>query len=420
MSASLNRGLDAWRHAMDAQTSAYFASCTHCGLCAEACLFYTETGDPRYTPIHKLAPMHRLWRREFTVMGRLAALLGFYPEPTAGELADWGPLVYDACTLCGRCAMVCPSGIDLLFLLRRMREGMALAGEAPPGLIHASQRTMKEGSPMGVSLASLQAQLRHVEQETGLPVPMDQAGSEYLVLFSSMEIIQFPETIVAVARIMDHAKASWTLASDAFEATNVGIQIGVDDIAAAIVRRTVTAAIRLGVKTVITPECGHAYQALRWEGPEMIGQTYPFQVLHIVELMDLFHRQGRLRLQGRIDEPLTYHDPCQIARKGGIVEQPRTLLNLLASDFREMPDAGVMNWCCGGGGGVTANERAEPLRTKVFQHKLNQIEALEVRTLVTACAVCHMTIEEGLEKYGVDVTIQSLTGLVADHLAPTP
>ena len=39
-------------------------SCVHCGLCAEACLFYTETGDPKYAPIRKLEPLRRVWQRE--------------------------------------------------------------------------------------------------------------------------------------------------------------------------------------------------------------------------------------------------------------------------------------------------------------------------------------------------------------------
>ena len=45
--------------------------CIHCGLCAEACLFYTETGNPKYTPIHKLEPMRRLYEQEYTLLGRL-------------------------------------------------------------------------------------------------------------------------------------------------------------------------------------------------------------------------------------------------------------------------------------------------------------------------------------------------------------
>ena len=70
MSASLERGVALFKEAIDAPIASFFSSCVHCGLCAEACEFYVDTGDPKYTPIHKLAPLKRLWRQEYTLVGR--------------------------------------------------------------------------------------------------------------------------------------------------------------------------------------------------------------------------------------------------------------------------------------------------------------------------------------------------------------
>jgi len=39
----------------------------------------------------------------------------------------------------------------------------------------------------------------------------------------------------------------------------------------------------------------------------------------------------------------------------------------------EMRDYGDMNWCCGGGGGISANERADALRHKLFARKKRQL-----------------------------------------------
>ena len=60
MAASLQKGINALKEVIDAPVASFFASCVHCGLCAEACLFYTETDDPKYTPIHKLEPLRRV------------------------------------------------------------------------------------------------------------------------------------------------------------------------------------------------------------------------------------------------------------------------------------------------------------------------------------------------------------------------
>ncbi len=73
---SLQRGIAALRAEIDAPVAAFFSSCVHCGLCAEACLFYQETRDPQYTPIKKLEPLRRVWQAEFTLFGRLKGLFG--------------------------------------------------------------------------------------------------------------------------------------------------------------------------------------------------------------------------------------------------------------------------------------------------------------------------------------------------------
>lgn len=414
------RGKAELRAQIDSRVSSYFSSCVHCGLCAEACLFYTETGDPRYTPIYKVEPLRRTWLQENTFWGKLGRHLGLLKDVTEEDFAEWETLVYDSCTLCARCSMVCPVGNDIAYMIRKTREAFAAAGYSPEGLQGATQRALEIGSPMGVTLKTLKAQLRHVARNTGLEVPVDRKGADYMALLSSMEVVNFPEYIESLTRIFHAAGVSWTLSSKAFEATNSGIQIGDSPIAAELVGRVVNAAEELGVKYVISPECGHAYMAIRWEGPNLIGRPYGFEVIHILDLLDELRESGRLVLEGTTDTRLTFHDPCQIVRRGGVIEAPRHLLREVAPNFVEMADSGVMNWCCGGGGGVSANERAEPLRLEAFKRKKRQIEQLDVQVVVTACANCRIVMEEGLEHYGMDEELMSLTELLSEHIRPEP
>lgn len=416
MSHDFAKGVEVLEQQIDSRIASYFSSCVHCGLCAESCLFFTETGDPRYTPIHKLEPMRKLWKQNHTFWGKLALKLGLSRPLTEADFAEWEPLVYDSCTMCGRCSMVCPVGNDITYMIRKEREGFAAAGYTPEGLQEATHRALTIGSPMGVTLKTLQAAIRHVEKDTGLSIPMDKKGADYMTLFSSMEVVNFPEYIESVARIFDAADISWTISSDAFEATNSGIQIGSQEAAREIVSRVVNAAEALGVKYVISPECGHAYTAIRWEGPNLIGRPYRFEVVHILELLDQLQREGRLQLEGDDETPMTFHDPCQIVRRGGVIAQPRNLLSKVASGFVEMNDHAEMNWCCGGGGGVSANDRAESLRLKAFERKKKQLDELEVKTMVTACANCRIVLEEGIEDREMDVEVVGLTELLAEHL----
>ncbi|MDJ0739429.1 MAG: (Fe-S)-binding protein [Gammaproteobacteria bacterium] len=413
---SIEKGIEFIKTEIDAPVASFFSACVHCGMCADACLFYTETGDPKYTPINKVEPMRRIWEREYTLVGKLKALLGLSEPVDAKTFEEWETLVYDGCTLCGRCSLVCPVGNDISGMIRKLREGFAAAGHAPEGLIGASTRAVEIGSPMGLKLPALEAQIKHLKNDTGLDAPMDVKGADYMVLLSSMEIMNFPEYLEAIARIMKQAGKTWTLASKAFEATNSGIQIGVSDIARTLVRRVVDAAEELGVKTVISPECGHAFTAIRWDGANLIGRPYKFDVKHILEVLDEFVEQGLIKTEGKEDAKLTYHDPCQIARKGGVVDQPRNLLQQIASNFVEMEDGGAMNWCCGGGGGVSANERADEVKLTAFNKKKSQLQALGVETLVTACANCRLTLEEGLEENEMDIPIVGLTEMLAEYL----
>ena len=396
-------------------------ACVRCGQCADACHFYLVTRDPRYTPVYKLRPMLRAYQRERAPYSTLKRRLGLAPpEATAAELTEWSELLYDSCNLCGRCTLACPMGIDIAGLVRRAREGMSAAGFAPADLYKVATRALDSGSPTGVGWPTLKPQIKNQEKETGLTIPVDVEGADYLVILSSIEIAAFPETIGALARIFSQAKVSWTLPSVGFEATNIGVQLGSRDVAAALVARVVETAERLKVKCVISPECGHAYSALRWEGPNLLGRPYPFQVVHIVELLDQLGREGRLRTRGKDGRRLAFHDPCQLVRRGGITAAPRRLLGGVSENVVEMPSSGAANFCCGGGGGVSAIHRAEKLRFAAFACKKQQVETAGAEALVTACANCRNVIEEATDQYNMALPVLGLTELIAQYLEPDP
>ncbi len=418
MSASLQKGINALKEVIDAPVASYFSSCVHCGICAEACLFYLETGDVKYTPIHKLEPLRRVYEQEYTLLGRLKKMTGLSKAVTDDELEEWKELVYDSCTMCGRCSMVCPVGNDIVYMVRKLREGMAVSGHAPDGIKGATKRTVEIGGPMGLKWPAVANVVKKTEAATGLTINVDKEGCDYLVLLSSMEIVNYPEYLEALAKIFHKAGLSFTLASDAFEATNAGIQIGASDIAKVIVSRIVNSAEKLKVKYVLSPECGHAYMAIRWEGPNLIGRPYNFQVVHVLELLDDLRKKGVLKIKDKFKAPLILHDPCQIVRRGGVLEAPEPLIQAVAENYIPIVDKQKMNWCCGGGGGASAihTEEAEALRAKAFRIKKRQIEEAGVNTMVTFCANCRIVIEEGFDHYEMNTQLLGLTELLAEHL----
>ena len=118
----------------------YMESCIHCGMCAEACHFYEVTHDPKYTPIWKLEPFKQAYKREHGPFAFFYRALNLKREVTANQLEDWQHLLYDSCTVCGRCSLMCPMGIDIAGLISDARHGMARAGLVPKELRQAADR----------------------------------------------------------------------------------------------------------------------------------------------------------------------------------------------------------------------------------------------------------------------------------------
>ena len=181
------------------------------------------------------------------------------------------------------------------------------------------------------------------------------------------------------------------------------------------IERLAEAAEEVGAKTLVIPECGHAYGAMRWSGANILGRPLPFEVVHITEFMASLVKDGKLKLKA-MDQSITYHDPCQVSRRGGASGAARDVLNAFASDFREMSPTGNHNWCCGGGGGVQAMASASELRHQVFRIKIAQVEATGAANLVSACANCRLTMDESREALGWQHEIKSLVEVVADQL----
>jgi len=390
---------------------AYLESCLHCGHCADACHFYTVTEDPRYTPAYKLFPMARAYKRSKPPL----SWFGGAPRITESHLREWEELLFDSCTMCGRCTLVCPMGIDIASVVAASRQAFVAAGLGPPDLLAAADNARDKGSPLGVTPEVLADRVEWLADDNEIEIPLDRDKADVLLTVSSIELMKYPDSLVAMARLLNHAGVDWTLSSKGYEATNFGFLSGKSDIARIMIQRIVAAAEAVGAKTVIVPECGHAFGVLRWAGANILGKPLPFEVVHITEFLADLKRQGKLKLKS-MGDAVTYHDPCQISRRGGATQAARDLLEGFATDFREMTPTGNHNWCCGGGGGVQAMSRAADLRHKVFKIKMDQVEQTGAGTMLSSCANCRLTMDESKAHWHWDKGLGSLVEVLAEHI----
>ena len=392
-------------------------SCVNCGYCSEACHFYQGTQDPKYTPTRKLELLRRVHARESSAFAPVKRL--FIRDISVTDLREWQELVYDSCTECGRCSMVCPMGINIARGVNVMREALSEAGLAPLELMAVAQEQAGPGTVFGVGPAEL-AQVVKALREQGIKVPLDEPRADVLLVTTVIDVLLFQDALAATARILNHLGVDWTLRSAGFEAANFGLLAGNEALQHAASQRLIDEALAIGAKTLILPECGHAYPALRWEGKLPDGKPLPFEVLAAAEFVGREIRDGRLVLDpGDPNRKLTYHDACKLARHGGVIEEPRDALRALGVDFREMTPTAEMNWCCGGGAGAFLINRAAPLRQKAWEIKRSQVEATGAETVVVSCASCRLNFMEGAEVGKSQMHIESLVELVAAQL-PRP
>ena len=398
------------------RTSAtYLEACVHCGKCAEACHYYVRTEDPKYTPIWKLEVFKQAYKREASPFAFFYRLFNLKRKVTTEQLEEWQELIYDSCTMCGRCSLICPMGIDIATLVGQARHGMFKAGLVPHELHAVAERAHKEGSPLGATAEVFTDRAEWMADEHDTDVNIDKENADILVAMSSIEIMKYPNSIGATAKVLNALGESWTFRTEGYEATNFGMMSGNVEWQKESTMKIINAAIDCGARLVVLPECGHAYGALRWQGAAMLGKPLPFKVQHISEFLADVISSGKLKVR-KVNQTVTFHDPCQVARRGGATEAPRVVLDALGVDLKEMTPTGDFNWCCGGGGGVVTIHRADKLRYKVFELKMEQVDATGAETLLSTCSNCRQSFNDAQEHFKWDKTMESLLELVADNL----
>lgn len=396
-------------------------NCVQCHACSQACPIYTADGGyEAYRPSFRPEVLRRIVDRHLRPGGGLMARLqGHRVTVTWESLVRLAELAY-RCTLCRRCAQVCPMGVDNALITREIRKlfSQELGIHMPELHDSGTVKQLATGSSTGLNPAGLRDVMAFAEEEirekTGLAIriPIDVEGAEYLVMHNAGEFLSWPESIQAFAIVLEAAGVSWTLSSEVLGYDSVNYGVFYDDVQyARIALKHHQAARTLGVKKMLVGECGHAHKALMPLADRLLPPEVRVPAESALVLFEHLVAKGRLRIDpARNDFPVTLHDPCNLTRSMGIVRPQRAVLERIAPRFREMEPHGVYNFCCGGGSGFAVNSSLNfaAWRTRVAgRMKFRQIlEAFsdcpgpETRKYVCApCSNCKGQIRDLFEYY---------------------
>ena len=402
----------------------YLEACTHCGLCADACHLYRADPVAKHIPSFKADTLRKVYQRHFTPVGRALPWLFGVRKLSEEELDRWVEPVFQ-CTLCRRCSIECPLGIDNASMIATARTILTQSGKAPATLAEHGRLSCDAGSPLGIDREQFLERIEWIEEELqeeieddGFAVPIDVEGAELLFIPASLELMKYPRTVQACLKILHFAGVSWTMSSERFDVTNFGVFLGDPELTRTIALRDIEEAKRLGVGTLVTSECGHAYRALRWEAPDWFQEPLPFRVQNIIELADEWIAEGRLEPDRSANRsPITYHDPCNITRNGGVIEEPRRVLRSCVEDFREMTPNRERSWCCGGGGGFHSMPEYTEVRLQSGLMKANQMAETGAEVVATTCANCQLQLSDLSDHYRLNTDCVSVTELLAKSLS---
>ncbi len=390
--------------------------CTHCGWCIESCHVYLATKDPHVSPAAKAERIRKVYKKSHDWLSKFFPSWTGAKELTEEDLEKLVEVAFRDCTLCERCVINCPMAVETPQLLGAVRSVLTSTGKSPEILDQLANASIEREKGFEdireFYLQQIEVLEKEVQEKLGdanAKIPMEQKADILYVPLAGAH------TIVPQAIVFNKLGISWTLSM--FESSNYGLFLG--DIARAkqITERIYKEAQRLNVKEIVLSECGHAYTILRWEAPKWFQNGYDFKISGIVELLDEYVREGKLKLDPtKNGDPVTYHDPCNIGRKSGMFEEPRRVIQASASDYREMTPNRLHNYCCGGGGGLVAELDWEEARLEYGKPKVEQIKQSGAKVVITSCDNCRHQMTELSDQHNLDVNVISVSELLINAL----
>ncbi len=391
-----------------AKIETYVNTCVHCGLCSDACHVYLSNDkDPKYSPAGKVK----------RTLGELIKKKG---DVSPEFIRDMSEIASTECNLCKRCAMYCPFGIDVAYLLLTARRFCHLCGVTPlyiQATAHSHSTTMNQ---MWVKedewIDTLQWQEEDAREEMpNLRIPLEKEGAEVMYSVIGPEPKFQPTLIYIAAILMNAAGIDWTMpATPGWDNSDMAMYTGDNEIMGRVKRAHFETAARLKVKKIVMGECGHAFRSVYDMGNRWLGYKMPpIPIVHAIEFYYDLLKSGKIKIKEKYKKKVTLHDPCNVVRGRGLHEKARYVVNQICEDFVEMHPNREYNYCCNAGGGVI--NCGPPFKNKrVVSNsvKAKQIADTGAEILITPCHNCHSGMEDIVDYYKLDMHVKFLCEII--------
>jgi len=421
--------------------------CVRCGACADKCHFFIGSGDPKNMPVLRSELLRSVYRKNFTLAGKLLGKLAGGRKLDENVIKEWFYYFYQ-CTECRRCSVFCPYGIDTCEITMMGRELLNLVGISTNWVMDPAAKCYRTGNHLGVPphafKPTMEAAVEEIEELTGIKVeaPINKKGAEILFIAPSADYFAMPHwfTLLGYLMLFHEIGLDYTWSAYASEGGNFGL-FHSNEMAKRLNAKMYAEAKRLGVKWILGGECGHMWRVVHqymdtFNGPadfmeEPISpitgtkfeNTKSTKMVHICEFTSDLIYNNKLKLdKSRNDNwKVTFHDSCNTARGMGFFEEPRYVINNVCNNFYEMPENTIKErtFCCGSGAGLGSDENME-MRLRGGFPRANAVryvhEEYGVNLLSCICAIDRATLPPLLEFWVPEVQVSGVHELVGNAL----
>ena len=319
----------------------YLEGCADCQACAVSCPFYNAVSK-RYSPKQKAEWLRKLYRREYTLSGKvLGALVGAWAPRNRDEAVKLVEYAY-ACSNCGWCYYTCPHGIDSGALIGMLRSVLYRYGEAPLPLKKMAKAEIEiiRGTPWRIQRewASLVEELR--ERHNAV-----RAGkSKYMVLLDIYTGLLHRDLVHAYLDVLDAAGYSYAIPDRPLGIRPpLPLTLGYYEAAREVAENVYNYAARNGARVLVVLDGGYPYNDLKYLYPRYRARKpEELEIVHVLEMIYAAYLADGLPAFTRYGRA-AYIPSCNIDTRGGLGEA-RRLVEITAEHYDKhlmWPYAGI-------------------------------------------------------------------------------
>ena len=169
------------------------------------------------------------------------------------------------------------------------------------------------------------------------------------------------------------------------------------------------------IKKIVTT-CPHCFNTIKNEYPSLGGS---YDVVHHTQLLDQLIKDGRIKVEKDLykGKKITFHDPCYLGRANKEYTAPRSLINSVKADLKEMKSCKEKALCCGAGGAQMFKE-SEKGNQEINIKRTKQAINTNAKIIASGCPFCNTMLSDGIksESENMDVKVMDISEIIDDSV----